>query len=92
MSDATLVLRFVLQGTEHDRQHGTMEVGIDTDEGREMLARFADQQPIMLSGRTFRVAGYEPIALRMSGSRDIREPELVTYDVVSTPVRKKGEE
>lgn len=76
MSDATLVLRFVLQGTEHDRQHGTMEVGIDTDEGRETLARFADRQPITLNGRTFLVTGYEIVALQMSGPPAGWQPDL----------------
>lgn len=67
MSDATLILRCTLVSAENDWQHGTIEAAMGTPEASELVARFADQQPIMLSGRTFRVEGYEIIANEASG-------------------------
>lgn len=66
MSMPTMLLRCTLSSPVNDWQHGTIEVGAGTTEASELLARFADQQPIMLDGYTFLVTGYESIAFEMS--------------------------
>lgn len=75
MSEITLLLRCTLTSAENDWQHGTIEVGAGTAEAVELVARFADQQPIMLNSRTFRVTGYEIIANETSGPPAGWQPE-----------------
>jgi hypothetical protein len=75
MSEITLLLRCTLTSVENDWQHGTIEVGMGTPEARELLARFADQQPIMLNGRTFLVDSYESSAYETSGPPAGWQPE-----------------
>lgn len=78
MSTPTMLLRCTLSSPVNDWQHGTIEVGLGTPEASELLACFADQQPIVLDGHTFLVTGYESIVFEMSGPPAGWQPEPET--------------